>query len=98
MGRVHCKKRLAVFPSPAWMSLNNRNNLTISGKGEIGIDIPPGDGKTTNLFLQCNTKGESSLYCFGVLKLLSWYQAPSTTTASLPEIEVGERWTTAYFT
>jgi hypothetical protein len=37
---IHCKKRLAVFPSPAGMSLTKLslagNNLIIPGHGEFG--------------------------------------------------------------
>jgi hypothetical protein len=37
---LHCKKRLAVFPSPAGMSLTKLslagNNLIIPGQGEFG--------------------------------------------------------------
>jgi hypothetical protein len=37
---VHCKKRLAIFPSPAGMSLTKLslagNNLIIPGQGEFG--------------------------------------------------------------
>jgi hypothetical protein len=37
---VHCKKSLAIFPSPAGLSLTKLsltgNNLIISGKGEFG--------------------------------------------------------------
>jgi hypothetical protein len=52
---LHCKKRLAVFPSLAGMSLTKLSlagtNLIIPGQGEFGIsDIPAGDGKTCNLF------------------------------------------------
>ncbi len=54
---VHCKKRLAVFPSPAGMSLTKLslagNNLIIPGQTEFVRDIPTGDRKTANLFLQC---------------------------------------------
>ncbi len=38
--RVHCKKRLTIFPSPAGMSLTKLsqagNNLSIPGQGEFG--------------------------------------------------------------
>jgi len=37
---LHCKKRLAIFPSPAGMSLTKlslaRNNFMIPGQGEFG--------------------------------------------------------------
>ncbi len=55
---IHCKNRLAVFLSPAGMSLTKLslvgNKFRIPGQGEFG-DIPAGDGKTAsaNLFLQC---------------------------------------------
>jgi hypothetical protein len=55
---VHCKKEVAVFPSPAGMSLTQ----TLSGREKTKLfpprkslisDIPAGDGKTANSFLQC---------------------------------------------
>ncbi len=53
---IHCKKRFVIFPSPAGVSLTKLsvagNDLVIPGQGEFG-DIPAGDGKMTNLFLQC---------------------------------------------
>ncbi len=54
---IHCKKRLAVFPSPAGCHLPNCPwpgilNLFPTRKSFVG-DIPAGDGKTANLFLQC---------------------------------------------
>jgi hypothetical protein len=37
---LHCKKRLAIFPSPAGMALTKlslaKNNLIITGQGEFG--------------------------------------------------------------
>ncbi len=52
---------VAVSPSPAGMSLNKlspaRNNyckLFLAGESLVS-DIPAGDGKTANLFLQCST-------------------------------------------
>ncbi len=50
----HCKKRLAVFPSPAWMSLTKLslagNNLIIPNQGEFGKWHPVWDGKIAILF------------------------------------------------
>jgi hypothetical protein len=55
--RQHCKKRLAVFPSPAGMSLTK---LSLAGiielfpaRERLVSDIPAGDWKTVYLFLQC---------------------------------------------
>ncbi len=53
--RIHCKKGLAVFPSPAGMSLPNSPSpgiiLIIPGQGEFGeSDIQDGDGKTATFF------------------------------------------------
>jgi hypothetical protein len=45
---IHCKKRLAVFPSLARMSFS-----LIPARESLVSDILAGDGKTTNLFLQC---------------------------------------------
>ncbi len=54
---AHCKKKLAVFPTPAGMSLIKLSlggkNLIISVQGELVSDIPAGDGKTANHFLKC---------------------------------------------
>jgi hypothetical protein len=51
---LHCKKRLSYFPSPAGMSLTK---LSLGGNNLIReclvSDIPDGDGKIDNLFLQC---------------------------------------------
>ncbi len=44
--RLHCKKRLVVFPSPAGMSLTK---LSLAGNNLI-IPAPAGDGKTANIF------------------------------------------------
>ncbi len=49
----HCKKRLMIFPSPAGIS---PTKLSLGGNNNresfVG-DIPAGDGKIDNLFLQC---------------------------------------------
>ncbi len=57
-GTVHIKKRLEIFPSPAGMSLTK---LTLTGNS----DIPAGDGKLANLFLQCNSllEGKEEIPC-----------------------------------
>ncbi len=56
---VHWKKRLTIFPSLPRMSLTK---LSLAGKNSITpvptreslvSDIPAGDGRTANLFLQC---------------------------------------------
>jgi hypothetical protein len=54
--QVHCKKRLAIFPSSAGMSLTKlslaRKNLIIPDQGEFLVtDIPAGDGKIAKPFL-----------------------------------------------
>ncbi len=48
---LHCKKTLSFFPSPAGMSLTK---LSLAGKISLVSDIPAGNGKNDNLFLQCN--------------------------------------------
>ncbi len=54
---IHCKKELAVFPSPAGMSLIKLflggNNLVFSRPESLVSDILAGDGKMANSFLQC---------------------------------------------
>jgi hypothetical protein len=56
INRVHCKKRLAVFPSPAGMSLTKLSlwpeiiKLSPSRENLVN-DMPAGDGKTANPFL-----------------------------------------------
>jgi hypothetical protein len=54
--QLHCKKRLAVFPSPAGVSLTKLslagNNL-FPARETLVSDIPAGDGENDN-FLQCN--------------------------------------------
>jgi hypothetical protein len=41
--KIHCKKRFAIFPSPAGMSLTKlshaRNNLTISRPGRVWLTL-----------------------------------------------------------
>ncbi len=53
----HCKKELAVFPSPAGMSLIKLflggNNLVFSRPERVWSVSPAGDGKMANSFLQC---------------------------------------------
>jgi hypothetical protein len=57
---THRKKRLAIFPSPAGMSITKlslvaENNLIIPDQEEFGYsDIPFGVRKIANLFLQCS--------------------------------------------
>ncbi len=56
---VHCKKRLAVFPSPAGMSLTKLslagNNLIYSRPGRAWfVTSWLGTGKSVTFFLQCN--------------------------------------------
>jgi hypothetical protein len=55
---VHCKKRFAIFLSPARMSLTKLslagNNLFIPGQESSVSDILDGGRKIENLFLQCN--------------------------------------------
>ncbi len=56
---MHCKKRLPIFPFPAGMLLTMSlfTNQT-PWRGIIISDIPAGDGKIGNLFLQvmsCST-------------------------------------------
>ncbi len=52
------KKRLPIFPSPAGMSQTKLslagNNYIIPRQGEFSVisDIPAGDGKIANLFVQ----------------------------------------------
>ncbi len=50
----HCKKRLAVFPSPAGMSLTklslDGNDLFFPGPDSLVSDIPAEDRKMANLF------------------------------------------------
>jgi hypothetical protein len=71
--RVHCKKRLASFPSPPWMSITKlslaRNNLIIPGQGEFVYWHPgsAGDGKPKNLFftVEC-IKALTAVFWIGV--------------------------------
>ncbi len=52
---VHCKKRLAIFPPPAGMSLTKLslagNNLINHARESLISDIPAGDKKFANLSL-----------------------------------------------
>ncbi len=53
---LHCKKMLGIFPSPAGMLLTKLSqagkNLIISAQS-LFSDIPAGDEKIADLFLQC---------------------------------------------
>ncbi len=57
---LHCKKRLAIFPSPAGMSLTKLslggNNQIIPAQDEFGQwnDILAGGGEMAYPFLQCS--------------------------------------------
>ncbi len=51
---MYTVKKGTIFPSPAWISLHK---LSLAGnkhaRGSLVSDIPDGDGKILNLFLQC---------------------------------------------
>jgi hypothetical protein len=56
---LHCKKGLAIFPSPAGVSVTKLslagNYLINPGQGEFGYsNIPTRDGKIANLFYSVN--------------------------------------------
>ncbi len=62
---LHCKKRLAVFQSPAGMSLTKLSltgsNLIIPIRESLVSDIPAGDGKTNNFFYSVRSSGFTKL-------------------------------------
>ncbi len=79
---THCKEELAIFPSPAGMSLTK---LSLGGKKtklfpprkSLISDIPAGDGKTAKSFLQCmvnfgmiNMAGKLTWSTFGYTLLI----------------------------
>jgi hypothetical protein len=56
--RIHCQKRLAIFPTSAGMSLTKlslagSNFKVFTARESLFSDIPAGDGKIYNLILQC---------------------------------------------
>ncbi len=57
---LHCKNRLAIFPSPGGMSPNKLslagNKKSFLAKTSLVSDIPAGDGKIANLFYSVRTK------------------------------------------
>ncbi len=61
---LHCKKRVMIFQPPPEMLLTKLslawNPLIIPGQGEFGCDIPVGDGKIANLFLQCMVRNRQA--------------------------------------
>jgi hypothetical protein len=65
MVQLHCKKRLSIFPSPAWMSLNKlslaENNLLFPASEILVSDIPAGDGKIANLFYNVEIRAQRIL-------------------------------------
>ncbi len=66
---IHCKKRLSIFPSPAWMPLTKLslagNNLNFPSSESLVSDIPAGDGKIIDLFLQCTVLVSGWKLCWG---------------------------------
>jgi hypothetical protein len=55
---LHCKRRLAVFPSPAGMSLTKLGDWKSRVLwAPVVSDIPAGDGKTSTLLVQCKQPG-----------------------------------------
>jgi hypothetical protein len=54
---LHCKKRLAIFLSPAGMSLTDSlwsgGSQLFPVRESLDSDIPAGDGNLANLVLQC---------------------------------------------
>ncbi len=55
-GSLHCKKILAIFPSPVGMSLNKislAGNNFFTSRESLVSDIPAGDEKIANLLLKC---------------------------------------------
>ncbi len=51
---LHCKKRLATFPSLDGMSLSWARIIKLSPPRESLVsDIPSGDGNVAKLFLRC---------------------------------------------
>jgi hypothetical protein len=73
---VHCNKRLAIFPSPAWWSLTNspwpRIIKLFPAMDSLVSDIPAGDGKIVNLFLQCRNCSTLSCSTY-IYSLISHY-------------------------
>jgi hypothetical protein len=59
--RLHCKKRVREFPVRSWdvttkLSLGGNNDVITElflSRRSLVSDIPAGDGKLVNLFLQC---------------------------------------------
>ncbi len=60
MWSLHCKKRLAVFPSPAGMPLTK---LSLAGNNL-------GDRKTANLFLLCKSDKKGTMHEHVFLSIL----------------------------
>jgi hypothetical protein len=62
---MHCKKRFAIFPSPAGMSLTKLslagNNLIYPVQGEFGLWHPSWQGKIVNLFYSVVETGTARL-------------------------------------
>ncbi len=56
---VHCKKKVSDFPAPSWdvtkQTLPGRKYIVkfFPARESLVSDIPAGDGKIANLFLQC---------------------------------------------
>ncbi len=69
--KLHCKKKVSGFPSPAGVSLTKLflagSNWIIPSKGEFCKWHPGWGRKTANLFLQCNF-----FKCLLFLQCLPW--------------------------
>ncbi len=59
---VHCKKRLTIFPLLSLTKLSLAGKKLMTTRESLVSDIPAGDGKTANLFLQCTLYQQRTCY------------------------------------
>jgi hypothetical protein len=71
--QLHCKKRLTIFPSPGRVSLTKLslagNNKIFPARESLVSDIPAGDWKIYNIFLQCMAGKDLSRAQLAIVRL-----------------------------
>jgi hypothetical protein len=85
LSNVHCKKRLAILPSPA--GIQSLTKLSLGGinksfppRESLISDIPAGDGNVANFFY-----GGRGTVCFDFLTLSRYSNCNSSRPAVYPE-------------
>ncbi len=85
---MHCKKKVREFPVPSRdvttkLSLGGNNDVITElflPRGSLVSDIPAGDGKLVNLFLQCDAHGHIQYTSIAICQVCLTYAAQSKGT------------------